>query len=48
MDLPLESLTEPARYPAVQYLKDASGNTGRLMSVQNALGDRGHQHGLRC
>lgn len=39
-DLPLESLTELSQYPTVQYLKDASGNTGRLMSVQNVLGDR--------
>lgn len=38
--LPLECLVELARHPTVQYLKDASGDTGHLLSVQNALGDR--------
>jgi 4-hydroxy-tetrahydrodipicolinate synthase len=39
-DLPLPLLERLADLPTVRYLKDASTNTGRLLSVLNRLGDR--------
>lgn len=38
--LPLDSIETLSRIPNVRYLKDASGNTGRILSVMNRVGDR--------
>ncbi|MBI4184215.1 MAG: dihydrodipicolinate synthase family protein [Proteobacteria bacterium] len=38
--LTLPALSRLAAVPNVRYLKDASTNTGRLLSIRNALGDR--------
>ncbi len=38
--LSLTALEDLAALPAIRYLKDASPNTGRLLSVSNRLGDR--------
>jgi 4-hydroxy-tetrahydrodipicolinate synthase len=38
--LSLAALEDLAALPSVRYLKDASPNTGRLLSVSNRLGDR--------
>jgi 4-hydroxy-tetrahydrodipicolinate synthase len=38
--LSLELLTQLARVPNIRYLKDASNNTGHLLSVINQLGDQ--------
>jgi len=39
-DFSVEALRELAEEPNIQYLKDASGNVGKLMSIVTALGDR--------
>jgi 4-hydroxy-tetrahydrodipicolinate synthase len=38
--LPLDSIEVLSRIPNVRYLKDASGTTGRILSVMNRVGDR--------
>ena len=39
-DLTLPALVQLAQVPNIQYIKDASTNTGRLLSILNAVGDR--------
>ncbi|HEX9842263.1 MAG TPA: dihydrodipicolinate synthase family protein, partial [bacterium] len=39
-DLTLPAIERLAALPTVRYLKDASSNTGRLLSILNAVGDR--------
>jgi 4-hydroxy-tetrahydrodipicolinate synthase len=39
-DLSLPALQTLAQVPTIRYLKDASSNTGRLLSIMNAVGDR--------
>ena len=39
-DLTLASLERLAKVPTIRYLKDASSDTGRLLSIMNAVGDR--------
>ena len=39
-DFSVEALKELAEEPNIQYLKDASGNVGKLMSIVTTLGDR--------
>ena len=39
-DLTLAVIERLSRVPNIRYLKDASSNTGRLMSIVNAVGDR--------
>lgn len=39
-DLTLPAIRRLAGLPTVRYLKDASPNTGRLLSILNAVGDR--------
>ncbi|HKJ00199.1 MAG TPA: dihydrodipicolinate synthase family protein [bacterium] len=39
-DLTLPAIVRLAELPTVRYLKDASPNTGRLLSILNAVGDR--------
>ncbi|MCA9965372.1 MAG: dihydrodipicolinate synthase family protein, partial [Anaerolineales bacterium] len=39
-DLTLDALAQLADVPNVQYLKDASSNTGRLLTLRNRVGDR--------
>lgn len=39
-DLTLQSIERLAHVPNIQYLKDASNNTGRLLSIVNLVGDR--------
>jgi len=39
-DLSLSAIERLAELPNVRYLKDASTNTGRLLTVMNRLGDR--------
>jgi 4-hydroxy-tetrahydrodipicolinate synthase len=39
-DFTVETLKELAQEPNIGYLKDASGNIGKLMSIITALGDR--------
>lgn len=39
-DLSLRSLERLAAIDTIRYLKDASTNTGRLLSIMNAVGDR--------
>jgi 4-hydroxy-tetrahydrodipicolinate synthase len=39
-NLTLEILDELVKVPNIQYLKDASGNTGNLLTTMNYLGDR--------
>jgi 4-hydroxy-tetrahydrodipicolinate synthase len=39
-DLTLPAIRRLAALPTVRYLKDASPNTGRLLSILNAVGDR--------
>jgi 4-hydroxy-tetrahydrodipicolinate synthase len=38
-DLSLASIERLARVPTIRYLKDASSNTGRLLSIMNRVGD---------
>ncbi len=39
-DLTLQAIERLAHVPNIQYLKDASNNTGRLLSIVNLVGDR--------
>lgn len=39
-DLTLRAIEELAKVPNIRYLKDVSGNTGRLLSIMNRVGDR--------
>jgi 4-hydroxy-tetrahydrodipicolinate synthase len=39
-DLTLDVITRLAEHPRVRYIKDASTNTGRLLSIMNRCGDR--------
>lgn len=39
-DFTIAMLEELAEEPNIRYLKDASGNTGKLLSIKNALHDR--------
>jgi len=39
-DLSIRSIERLAAHPTIGYLKDASFNTGRLLSIMNAVGDR--------
>jgi 4-hydroxy-tetrahydrodipicolinate synthase len=39
-DLTLEVVARLAEHPRIQYIKDASTNTGRLLSIMNRCGDR--------
>ncbi len=39
-DLSLAAIRRLAEVPTIRYLKDASNNTGRLLSIQDAVGDR--------
>jgi 4-hydroxy-tetrahydrodipicolinate synthase len=39
-DLTLDVITRLAEHPRIQYIKDASTNTGRLLSIMNRCGDR--------
>ncbi len=38
-DLTLDCITRLAAHPRIQYIKDASTNTGRLLSIMNRCGD---------
>jgi 4-hydroxy-tetrahydrodipicolinate synthase len=39
-DLSLATIARLAEHPRIQYIKDASTNTGRLLSILNQCGDR--------
>src|ERR1700712_544807 len=39
-DLTLDVIARLAEHPRIQYIKDASTNTGRLLSIINRCGDR--------
>jgi 4-hydroxy-tetrahydrodipicolinate synthase len=39
-DLSLDVIARLAEHPRIQYIKDASTNTGRLLSIMNRCGDR--------
>jgi 4-hydroxy-tetrahydrodipicolinate synthase len=39
-DLSLETIAKLAEHPRIRYIKDASTNTGRLLSIMNRCGDR--------
>jgi 4-hydroxy-tetrahydrodipicolinate synthase len=39
-DLSLPSIVRLCEHPRIRYIKDASTNTGRLLSILNACGDR--------
>lgn len=39
-DLTLAAITRLAEVPNIRYIKDASSDTGRLLSIINAVGDR--------
>lgn len=39
-DLTLNVIGHLAKVPNIRYLKDASGNTGRLLSINNLVGDQ--------
>ncbi|MCC6195123.1 MAG: dihydrodipicolinate synthase family protein [Burkholderiales bacterium] len=39
-DLSLAAIERLAAIPNIRYLKDASSNTGRLLTIMNAVGDR--------
>ena len=39
-DLSLEAIVRLAEHPRIGYLKDASTNTGRLLSIMNRCGER--------
>jgi 4-hydroxy-tetrahydrodipicolinate synthase len=38
-DLSLDCIARLAAHPRIQYIKDASTNTGRLLSIMNRCGD---------
>jgi 4-hydroxy-tetrahydrodipicolinate synthase len=39
-DLSLPAIAQLAEAPNIAYIKDASSNTGRLLSIRNLVGDR--------
>lgn len=39
-DLTLDVIARLAEHPRIEYIKDASNNTGRLLSIANRCGDR--------
>lgn len=39
-DLTLDVIARLAEHPCIQYIKDASNNTGRLLSIMNRCGDK--------
>ncbi len=39
-DLSLDVVARLAEHPRIRYIKDASTNTGRLLSIMNRCGDR--------
>ena len=39
-DLTLDVIARLAAHPRIRYIKDASTNTGRLLSIMNRCGDR--------
>ncbi|HWU39971.1 MAG TPA: dihydrodipicolinate synthase family protein [Candidatus Acidoferrum sp.] len=39
-NIPLEVLDRLSHLPNIEYVKDASGNTGRILSLLNRVGDR--------
>ncbi len=39
-DLTLDTVARLAEHPRIRYIKDASTNTGRLLSIMNRCGDR--------
>jgi 4-hydroxy-tetrahydrodipicolinate synthase len=39
-DIPLDVLNSLSHLPNVEYVKDASGNTGRILTLLNRMGDR--------
>lgn len=39
-DIPLDVLETLSHLPNIEYVKDASGNTGRILTLLNRLGDR--------
>ena len=39
-DLTLDVIARLAEHPRIQYIKDASNNTGRLLSIINSCGDK--------
>src|SRR5712675_1791686 len=39
-DLTLDTIARLAEHPRIRYIKDASTNTGRLLSILNRCGDR--------
>lgn len=40
VDLTIDTISRLAEHPRIRYLKDASTNTGRLMSIMNRCGNR--------
>lgn len=40
VDLPLDLIDELSAQPTIRYIKDASGNTGRIQSLINRCGER--------
>ncbi len=39
-DLDIETVVQLSGIPGVEYLKDASGNTGKILTIMNLVGDR--------
>ena len=39
-DLSIDVVERLSRLPNIQYIKDASANTGRLLTLLNRVGDR--------
>ncbi len=39
-DIDVETVVELSKIPHVDYLKDASGNTGRLLTIMNLVGEK--------
>ena len=39
-DLTLDVIARLAEHPRIEYIKDASNNTGRLLSIANRCGDK--------
>ncbi len=39
-DVPMDALDALSHMPNIEYVKDASGNTGRILSMLNRMGDR--------
>ena len=39
-DLPMDALDALSHVPNIEYVKDASGNTGRILTILNRMGER--------